>query len=83
MSEEFTSAEKASMEALAMKMVRDVNEALPAMRSKGACIHAVLVGCAATLQNFCPPGMHRDTHNAFADQCADTLIEQIVSMYGK
>ena len=79
----FTDEEKQAMEALALKMVSCTNDALPSLRSKGAAIEAIIVGCAAVLQNFCPPGMSRETHNRFADSCADSLIESLVSMYGK
>lgn len=82
MARQFSDKDRAAMEALAMQMVKCANDALPFL-SKGAAVQAVVLGCAAVIQNFVPPGMSRQDHNAFAEMCADDMIEKLVSMYGK
>jgi hypothetical protein len=81
-SHKITPEEKAAMQRIALEYVQIVNAELPNLR-KGCVVHAIILGCAATLSSLCPTGMKREDYRRFTELGADTLIEQMLEMFGK
>lgn len=77
-----TTEERAAMERVAMAYTALVN-AERANLSNGLLVHAIVLGCAASLSSLCPITISRQNYIAFVELAADNLIETMLPMLGK